>query len=135
MVKIDFDKPDSKEQDKKNLGLDVVRVFTKGQTIFGLPSNVFIMGIGISLIIIFFLQKILGIIFLIAYFKTMYSIHEDDPKALEIWISALRKRAQTFCSCSNCCFINSRCRSLGGCAKTRNGGCGNKSSCGCASCS
>ena len=72
--------------------LSTKRVFTHDTTLFGLPTSVFILGIALMFTTFFLLEKVLGIILGILYFKMMYTIHEDDPKALQVWIHALKHR-------------------------------------------
>lgn len=78
--------------------LTTKRVFTHDTTLFGLPTSVFILGMALALTTFFLLEKVLGVVLGILYFKIMYIIHEDDPKALQVWIHALKHRKTGWCA-------------------------------------
>lgn len=81
----------SQLSDFKSRALATFSVFTQSQTILGLPSKVFFLGIFITAVILFLLNWLAGIAFGIAYFYGMYRIHEKDQQAFSIWVKALRR--------------------------------------------
>jgi type IV secretory pathway VirB3-like protein len=86
--------------DVKSKALSTYRVFTSGDTILGMPSQIFVMGAGISLVIATMLFWVAGILFAMLYFYGMYTIHKDDPKAFYVWKNAyvrqLRNKTSTW---------------------------------------
>jgi type IV secretory pathway VirB3-like protein len=72
-------------ESRQEKSLKMVNVFSKHQSVFGLPSHVFGMGAGISIVVFFLLSKIMAIIFVIVFFSVMFSIHEEDPKGFDVW--------------------------------------------------
>ena len=78
--------------------LTTKRVFTHDTTLFGLPTSVFILGVALMFTTFFLLEKVLGVVLGILYFKMMYAIHEEDPKALQVWIHALKHRKTGWCA-------------------------------------
>ena len=78
--------------------LTTKRVFTHDTILFGLPTPVFILGVALMFTTFFLLEKVLGVVLGILYFKMMYTIHEDDPKALQVWIHALKHRKTGWCA-------------------------------------
>ena len=78
--------------------LTTQRVFTHDTTLFGLPTLVFVLGIALMFTTFFLLEKVLGVVLGMLYFKLMYAIHEDDPKALQVWIHALKHRKTGWCA-------------------------------------
>lgn len=80
----------SSYQDKdSDLAFRNVKVFTLQGEIMGLPSKLFIMGLGLTLMFGFVVRWWSAPLVAIAFFVPMYQIHKDDPLALEIWRRAM----------------------------------------------
>lgn len=54
----------------------------------GLPSTIFFGGVTLTLLFFFMLPWFIGIAFGLVFFTAMYTIHRDDPKALQGWMNA-----------------------------------------------
>ena len=63
--------------------------FSSQNQILNLPSQVFAIGVAISLITGFMLYWLAGLMFAWLYFYGMYAIHREDPQAFFIWKNIL----------------------------------------------
>ena len=84
-------------QNSTKKALAVVTVFSKSDTVLGLPTNAAGLGMTITVILFFFLSKIMAVIFGLVFFRVMFAIHEDDPKGFEVWRSVLYRRTSGWC--------------------------------------
>jgi hypothetical protein len=68
------------------------RVFTTKKDYWGMPGDLFIGGmavsIGLSVAVIWWAGFLLGAV----YFPTIYRIHKDDPRAAKAWLRGLKRR-------------------------------------------
>lgn len=90
--------PSNKRIEKNNSGSDLkekalatLSVFSRNDTIFGLPTKVIALGVGNTTTIGFFLYWPAGIAFGALFFYGMYQIHQKDPKAFDIWCHVIRR--------------------------------------------
>lgn len=67
-------------------------VINDHSAVLGLPTAIFGGGVVFTLLFAVVLHWTVGIVFGIVYFIAMYSIHEDDPKALRGWLNAAARR-------------------------------------------
>jgi hypothetical protein len=70
---------------------DVSVMNDDGETL-GLPSSLFFLGVATTLVFTFMLRWYIGAAFGLVYFLAMYTIHDEDPKALQSWADALLGR-------------------------------------------
>ena len=78
--------------DKQELGLKNVKVFTTTDEIAGLPSGIFMAGLGMSIGLAVAVQW--WALFIVApiYYPAMYAIHKDDPKGFKVWMRAYQRK-------------------------------------------
>ena len=76
----------------------VTHVFNQQKQFFVLPRDVCFLGVGVSLVVIFFLAWPLGIAFAFCYFKLMNALYKTDPKALSVWLHYLQRGASGYCA-------------------------------------
>ena len=69
--------------------LQDARVMNSGDTILGLPTQVFAFGLVLSLLIFILAKWWLGLFVVLLYYPTMYRLHETDPKAISAWFSSI----------------------------------------------
>lgn len=91
--------------DERGLADDSLRnvsVMNDEGLMYGLPSKLFIGGAGLSILLTFMLPWYIGVVFGVVYFSSMYSIHKDDPQALQGWIDAIfNHRKERWCGGKN----------------------------------
>ncbi len=68
---------------------DVAILNEEGLTL-GLPTQLFWGGIALSAVFGFLLLWLVGLLFGIVWFISMYAIHKDDPRALPLWVRSFR---------------------------------------------
>lgn len=85
-------KSDDEDSNLKDDALRDSSVINDDGLILGLPSTIFIGGVVFSLLFGAVLHWVIGVVFAVVYFIAMYSIHEDDPKALRGWTNAALRR-------------------------------------------
>lgn len=78
-----------KNNKKLNEMLQISRLFTQVDMIWGIPRTLFVFGCLIGLVTFLELSKVLGLLFFILYFKLMFSIHEHDPQGFKVWRQTL----------------------------------------------
>ncbi len=82
-----------KEQEEFEQGLREVQVLSQDQLTSGLPTKIFGGGLALSVAFMFILPWYIGVLFGVVYFFAMYSIHENDSRAIVAWRRALTKRS------------------------------------------
>lgn len=76
-----------------------VKVFTKREQYFGIPSRIFFNVVGFSIGLGALLNSpVTAIVFLTVLGGPMYKIHKKDPQALEIWFRALSRPYNRWCA-------------------------------------
>lgn len=88
-----------KYEDDDELGVKNANVFLTVDTILGMPSSIFMVGLLVP-ILIYFITKSFLLTLLIGtcYYIIMFSIHKDDVHAFKIWKALLTSKTNTwFC--------------------------------------
>lgn len=85
--------------DDDDLGVQNANVFLLVDTIMGMPSGIFMVGLLIP-VLIYFITKtfLLTVLITICYYMVMFSIHKDDVHAFKIWKALLTSKTNSwFC--------------------------------------
>jgi hypothetical protein len=77
------------EFEDRNEKLKDVAVLNDEDLTLGLPTRLLYAGAGLSVILAFLLPIVIGVLFGFVYFSSMYAIHKDDPRALQLWINTI----------------------------------------------
>ncbi|MGK5033196.1 hypothetical protein [Janthinobacterium sp. MDT1-19] len=84
------------DEDQQGLSTDSLRnvsVMNDEDMAYGLPTKIFYGGAALSIAFTLMLPWYTGVLFGTIYFTSMYTIHRDDPTAMQGWIdAALNKR-------------------------------------------
>ena len=84
--------PSNDQDDNTRLDKDAlnhVSVLNDEDLIGGMPTRIFWTGVAATIVFIYLIPWYLGVMFAVVFFTTMFTIHKDDPKALEAWIKVV----------------------------------------------
>lgn len=72
--------------------LSHVTVLNDEDLIGGIPTKIFWPAVAFTVILIYAIPWYLGALFGVIFFTTMFTIHKDDPQALEAWMKVAFSR-------------------------------------------
>ena len=68
------------------------RIFTTQKDYYGIPGDLFVAGLGVSIGLSVAAAWWSGILIAAVYFPTIYQIHKDDPRAAKAWLRGLKRK-------------------------------------------
>lgn len=83
------------QDDNKKLDGDAlshVTVLNDEDLIGGIPTKIFWPSVIFTLILVYGIPWYMGLAFGVIWFTAMFTIHRDDPKALEAWMKVVFSR-------------------------------------------
>ena len=84
---------DSQVEKSRVDGFKNRRVFTTRKDYFGIPGDLFIAGVGVSVGLSVAAAWWSGLLIAAAYFPTIYQIHKEDPRAAKAWLRGLKRKS------------------------------------------
>lgn len=69
--------------------LQDARVMNSVDTILGLPTQIFALGLVLSVLIFILANSWFAVFVAVLYYPTMYRLHETDPRAISAWVSSI----------------------------------------------
>ena len=85
--------------DEQKQAFKQVKVLTKKDDYFGIPSRLFynIVAVAIGLAVMLH-SPLVGVLFLAVLGIPAYRIHRHDPFALQVWLGAVNRRCHRWCA-------------------------------------
>lgn len=77
------------EQDQFLKALEEVKILNITESRLGLPTKVFVPGIAISGFFFLMVKWWLGLILGVMYFASMFYLHREDEKAVQVWLHCI----------------------------------------------